>query len=120
MFHLLDVIVISICSLLALSLILLVILINRVLTMEKGPGRDLVFALIKRTALTSGVLIVDPTTLPIPGIGELVTLASVGLVGYYWWTFFRKDVRAYSKPTSSGDIPPKNNDIEIASKRLRR
>jgi hypothetical protein len=113
MYHLLDIIVISAAALIAISLAILAMLINRIISMEKGPGRDLVVALTKRAALTSGALIIDPSTLPIPGIGELVTLGSIGLVAYYWWTFFRDDVRGYSKPSVTRRARESSRDIEV-------
>jgi hypothetical protein len=116
MFELLDIIVISAVSLVALVLILFVV----VMSMKESPLRDLLVAFSKRAALTSGCAIIDPPSLGLPLIGEVIFLGSLALAGYYWWTFIRDDVRAFSNPSLARRAQENSRDIEVVSDKKKR
>jgi amino acid transporter len=88
----LDIVVLSVAGLIALALVLLF----RLLTMPRNPLTDLLVGLAKRTALTSGVAVIDPPSLAVPLIGFLFVAGTLALTGYYWWTFLRDDVRRFA------------------------
>jgi hypothetical protein len=116
MFELLDIIVISAVSLIALVLILFVV----VMSMKESPLRDLLVAFSKRAALTSGCTVIDPPSLGLPFFGEVVVIGSLVLVAWYWWTFLRDDVRAFSKPSLSRRTQESSRDIEVVSDKKKR
>jgi hypothetical protein len=44
----------------------------------------------------------------------------VALVVWYWWTFLRDDVRAFSKPSLARRAQESSRDIEVVSDRKMR
>jgi hypothetical protein len=69
-----------------------------VMSIPHNPLRDLAWWLSPtRRALTGGLAIVNPPSLGVPMIGELIIVGSLVPAGYCRWTFVRDDVGAYSR-----------------------
>jgi hypothetical protein len=84
-FHFLEVLVISVAALVALTLVLLVIVAH----LPGSPLKEILAALAKRIGATAAVALLAAPLEPIPGVDVLYDAAGVMLLAIYWFGIFK-------------------------------
>src|SRR5258708_4788200 len=90
-----KVIVISIVAVIALCMIFAVVVSC---LPEHNPLRRVLSALLFRFGATAAVMVVDVPALGVPVLGEVFDLVTVGLLIWYWVSFFKEARDALSPP----------------------
>jgi hypothetical protein len=85
--HFLEFIIVCAFALLALFVVLLVVVSKMP---RDNPLRMILSALSHRVGATAGLMIVDPVATGLPVVGEVFDLATIALLVYYWFTFFKQ------------------------------
>jgi hypothetical protein len=81
-FGFLKIVFICIAGLIALLLVLM--------SLPRSPIRDLFLGLTQRVGATAAALALVPPMDAIPVSGEVYDLVALIGIGYYWYTFFKK------------------------------
>jgi hypothetical protein len=90
-FHFLEVLVISVAALVALTLVLLVIVAHL-------PGsrlKDILAALARRIGATAAIALLAVPLEPIPGVDVLYDAAGVVFLAIYWFGIFKTIAAAF-------------------------
>ena len=83
-FHFLEVLVIAVASLIALSLVLLVIVAH----LPRSPLKEILAALVRRIGATAAISLLAAPLEPIPGIDVLYDAAGLVFLVFYWFDMF--------------------------------
>jgi hypothetical protein len=90
-FHFLEVLVISVAALVALTLVLLVIVAH----LPGSPLKEILAGLARRIGATAAVALLAVPLEPIPGVDVLYDAAGVVFLAVYWFGIFKTIAAAF-------------------------
>ena len=90
-FHFLEVLVISVAALVALTLVLLVIVAH----LPGSPLKEILAALARRIGATAAIALLAVPLEPIPGVDVLYDAAGVVFLATYWFGIFKTIAAAF-------------------------
>lgn len=90
-FHFLEVLVVSVAALVALTLVLLVIVAH----LPGSPLKEILAALARRIGATAVISLLAAPLQPIPGVDVLYDAAGVVFLGIYWFGIFKAIADAF-------------------------